>query len=610
VAFEAIKELLREQTSGDIQFLQDLVYYFELRVPASVAQGKPRSYLFPLILGPEEYELDEPFSVVRTPAQGSGLWTEENGIVERTLTFKGTTGWKPREYKGSLGFASLSAPAAGRSHARTIPAPFTAISGHRHFLFLEDAVFRTYGDLKRDPATSEATKLFFHIPRDDDHWEVRPVRFRLTRKRMLYYYDIELLVVGPAEDPGFRISEDASVLDAIRSGVALVSSGINLVRATVQDVVGVVDELERLIKGIGATVASLSTIVDAASDFVSGVTDLIRAPLDSVINVISQLDDAIAQMDIAVNGLINVPDTLRNTWRQAQVGLDYLAANPHLFEDDAQRALQRARDQQTLSSRSRSLLISKATEPSPSTVRSFDQLGTNNLPGDLRRSDAELHHQELALYSSVKTLHLRRTDTIQALAARYLGDARRWQHITSLNGLRPPYISSAGVPGTLGPGDAILIPSTDPAPDRRPVTPVFGVSPSTDPDARVFGTDLTLEDVGGQFDFAIDTNGGSTDLQYVAGEANLIQALYSRLRTERGTDLLYQQVGVDRVVATLPALEAQITTIRVGAAIRADPRIAAVRRITVSSPSPDNVELDIDAEVTGASEARRLTLSF
>lgn len=616
MVFDAIRELLREQSTGDTKFLKDMLYYFELRVPAHKVIGGPPIFLVPLILGPEAYSLSEPFAISETETQGAGLFVEENGIIRRTIRLQGHTGFKPRLPKVAGHVASIKIPETGRSFFRDIRDPIEAISGHGHFKYLQDAVFRTYGDLKRDPSSSEGTKLFFHILREDEHWEVKPRNFTLTRElesRNLYYYDIELLVVGPANDPGLNFSEDKSILDTIRDSIRMVQSAIDLARSAITDITGVVKEIERTVKGIGATLNSAVSIINAAEDLVNGVADVIAAPFESVATVVNNLSSALEQMHASA---VSFPDPVRNSLRQVQDAFDRLGSFPQLFQTDTQRSLEAARRGQELSSsKSQATLREAAAKAPPNSFQTMLALGTANLPGDLQRARSELQiSKALDHYESAEERVLNSSDTLHSLAAKYLGDARLYQHIAVLNNLRYPFISREGIPGTKRPGDRILIPSRARAPESKPITPVLGVPPNASAEERVLGTDLKMERVPGPgdlFDWVIDIEGGSVDLKKVAGVPNLEQGLLARLRTERGTDQLYRNLGVDRVIGLIsPVLSASVIAIRVGQAVRADPRIAGVRRLEISQPSSDAVEIDFDAEVIGISGSNQVNLSF
>jgi len=97
-----ILEAVRQETNQDSDFYKKLIYYFELRIPPKVAPTPyMTTFLFPLALAPESYSLEEPFALEKTPTQGGGLFTEENGIIERMIRLRGTTGFKPRKLKGN-----------------------------------------------------------------------------------------------------------------------------------------------------------------------------------------------------------------------------------------------------------------------------------------------------------------------------------------------------------------------------------------------------------------------------------------------------------------------------------------------------------------------------
>lgn len=613
MSFEAIKEELRQGVlkGQDSYFLLDMVYYFELRVPSSVSEKT--TFLFPLILGPENITLEEPFAIAEAEVQGSGLFVDENGILKRNLRITGHTGWQPRKFKGSTGLSAIRAPESGRSHARTILDPIADLSGQKHFHFLQDAVFRTYGDLKRDPSTSKGTSLRFHMPREGEHWEVKPRKFTLTRsldKRNLYQYDMDLLIVGVADDPGKGFSEDQGVLDAIKDGIRMVQSGIDLVRGAVQDVTAFVNDIERTIKGVGAVINDAIALVDDAADFVSGVSSAIAAPYQAVSSVVTQLDQVLQKMDESVR---QFPDPIRNAFRQIQVGMDRIGSFPEHFQTTSQRALELARKGESLSSSKGIEALRAAADAAP--PNSFQQLlalGTASMPGDLIKARSELEiNKALVAYQSAREYALGGGDTLQSLAAKFLGDARLWRHIAALNNMEPPFISREGLPRTKRVGDKILIPSKDQAPTTRSVTPVLGVPPEASAEERVLGTDLMLDRQGTQdlFDLMIDSEGGSVDLKLVRGVDNLKQGLLSRLRTERGTDTLYQEVGMDRVTGLpIPSLGAQVVAIRVGQAVRADPRIAAIHALDIEQPQPDAIVINLDAEVLGIGGTQPISL--
>jgi len=209
-ALAYFKEQFRRELTGDDKFWKQFTYFFELAVPAEV--WPLGSLLFPLVLPPESISFEEPFAVEQTQTQDGGLIVEENGIIQRRMTIRGHTGWKPRKLPHTAITALMGIPSEKRSFDRTLkPLVLDAISGQRHFQYLQDAVFRTYADLKRDPDMAKDTRLFWHNPKDDEHWEVVPLSFTLERsasRRMYYQYNINLLVVGKASEVDADFSED------------------------------------------------------------------------------------------------------------------------------------------------------------------------------------------------------------------------------------------------------------------------------------------------------------------------------------------------------------------------------------------------------------------
>lgn len=624
MVFDAIREQLRQPALKDEDFFSLQTYYFELIIPSSKSLSGGTNYLFPLVINPERIILEEPFSMEETPTLGGGLYVEENGIVRRTMRIKGTTGFKPRPYKADS-WNGISAPDLGRSYSEqrpTVP-PYAVgmleFSGQRHFQFLQDNVFRTYADFKRDPSTALDTKLHFHNPKDGEHWRVHPRRFmgmREVPRRTLYDYDIELLISGPADDPGEDFSEDKGLIDTIKDGFAMAQSAIKLVRGSIRDITNFVGELESIVNGIGNVLNEVTGIIDDAAAFVDGVTSLIESPFEVLAQVTNSLATSLETLGTAIDNGRQIPDTVMNSLRTVEQGLDRIGSFPELFQSDTQRSLESARRNEELStSTSRSVLEAAAAEEPPGSFQAFLALGTKNLPGDLDKADSELAiGRGLEQFQSATEHVLESGETLQSLASKFLGDARKWRAIATLNSLTEPYVSRDGFPGTKQIGDKLLIPSFDPPPQNRAITPVLGVPPNVDAETRLLGTDFGLKRLtdrpGDFFDYAIDVEAGSNDLKTVAGQENLEQALLVRLRTERGTNQLYRNVGHERVIAvSVPGIDRNQTIFRIGQAVRADPRVVDLIRID-GSVSLDKVEVEMDVQVVGANGRQAINLSF
>lgn len=619
-ALKIIQEELRRNLTGDVKFVQKLLYYFELRLPEDITSLLGRSsFFFPLVINPQGYTMDEPFALERTFTQGGGMYVEEHGIIERVITLRGNTGFKPRTmHRDPL--MLLADPPEAKSHSRILSAfALDKLSGQRHFQYLQDAVFRTYADYKRDPATAERTQLFFHNPKDDESWLVAPRRFTLERssdKPATYNYTIELLVLGPAAIADETFSEDAALLEQLRSAIQEVKNAIAMVSGAINDLTNLVAEIEGLVKGVASAIDTVGDVIDAATNFVNGVTDLIEAPY-AIINSLQEVFDSGSAFLETVD---NFPDNARQAFRRLTDGLDRLGTHPEVFETSTQAEMRKNRERQelTLAVSSATLAAAAASSP-PASLAAFAAMGTAITPGEAQAAEGvTTAGRSQPAYTGAQQYEVTSGDTLVSLAARYLGDARLWQHIAVVNGLKPPFINDqAGadltdlrespLPGAVGVGRKLLIPNFAKPPASQPQLPVLGVQLEAPAEEHFLGADLALVPVTGEngrtrYDLAIDTDGGSIDAKIVRGVPNLVQALKVRLATEKGTDLLYRNLGVARVIGlNMGPVDTTLAKFRILEAMSADPRVGAVRKVAfqAAEESPDLLEVEAEVEVRG-----------
>lgn len=617
---ELAKEQQRQQHAvGDDKYLRQFVYYFELRIPPQVAKGSTQSYIYPLIIPPESYRMSEPFAVEKTPTNYGGLWVEESGILWRELTLSGTTGWKPRRLPKLVPAstsATVAVPYEGKSHSRSQTFVVAeALSGQRHFQFLQDAVFRTYGDLKRDPATAEGTELFFHNPKDDEHWRVVPTMFdmeRSARSSNLYRYTIQLLCVEGAASASKLFSEDEATLKQIKDGIRMARFGASLITGAINDLTNVQSELRATFLSVGTILEGAGQVADATQAFLQGTQSLIAVPLAYVESVKFSLDESLAAFDelLVLGQADDVPDSVLNTMRRLGDGLNVIASYPELFRTSVDNAVASFQNKADLStSRTATQLALAAEQPAPQTFRDFSQHGTALLPGDYLRARDELGlGRNLPRFTGADERVIERGDTLPNLAGRYMGDARKWKFIAVFNDLQPPYISDDGLPGTLKVGDTILIPNFSRASNARSSPVVLGVKGEQPGEEHALGVDLMVKDSGnGLYDLVIDVEGGSIDMKLVRGRDCLSQGILSRLTTERGHDLLYKTLGVQRVVGLgLTVVDRELAQMRLVEAVQSDPRIAAVRNLVFQNEPNDALVAEIDAEVRGISRSEKV----
>jgi hypothetical protein len=168
------------------------------------------------------------------------------------------------------------------------------------------------------------------------------------------------------------------------------------------------------------------------------------------------------------------------------------------------------------------------------------------------------------------------------------------------------------LPGILGRGAKILVPTFGTPPERQPLLPVLGVKNEENAEAHLLGADVELVEVGGRegspiFDWAIDSDRGSVDVKTVSGIPNMVQGVRTRLLTEKGSDTLFKRMGVDRMIGlNIVPVDLETARFRFREAITQDPRIAVVQQLdfesgTDSTPA-DAVVIDATVELKGFSQ--------
>ena len=640
-------EDLREETTEDTKFYKTMLMFFELKVPDKLAGPFPTKYLFPLRIMPESYTLDEPFTLEATSTQGGGLYVEENGINQRVIRLSGTTGFKPRPAPGTGPMVlALSTNPEKKSFTRALPPCVLApISGQRQFQYLQDAVFRTYADLKRDPTTAEDTKLMLHIPKDDEHWLIAPRNFQLERtkgERVLYRYNIELLVVDKAEIVDADWSEDKSWLDQLKDAIAEVKNAIALVQSAVNTVTAMVAEIKNFIQSVVSIIDAISSVISAVSDFIDGITELVKIPfavVDSLCGVIDSISGVIASSDAlydAVNDVakFDIHGKIQDTWDTMARGFHKLGVHPEIFEPDNDITITGANTKtDPITDLGPTAIAAANAVTIPTTIAQFNALGSQMTPSDVSVAQADSSYaaaSQIGQYKSANQVSLGADDTLASLAATYLRDARLWQDIAIVNGLQPPFLNSqaslslrktdeTALPGVLGIGDKILIPSLSKGQLELPNLATLGVLPTESAEVHFLGRDIKLEMVSGitnpgnpLYDIPIDTIHGNNDCQVVAGIDNLKQGLTTRLLTERGTDILYKRLGMDRVIGTRQVeSDTDLMKFRATQALLQDTRIANVRKISLvkdSSITPDAAVMDATVEVRGFNESSNVRI--
>lgn len=586
--FEQLKEDVRaadaqtavERLGADDRYWKPFSYAFHLYTGQE-------TLVFPLVLNPTSIRQVATFSAELVPAQEGGVIAEENGIIMSDLTISGTTAMRPRLNPHDGGF----------------PLP---LSGQAHFLYLRDKCFGAYDALKKDPKTAPKVYMTYHNYKDSEHWVCVPRSVTLDRslaKNFQYPYTINVTLIEQLTNPPKEPSEDSPVFTAMKDALTNIVRGLATVEAVLTDVDGVLDEIEGAVGGFVTDVlADTASVVGYVNDFVTGRSNFIRLPVETMRNLSVLVGTLISATD--PNKALSLPYEVTASFLELQDGVIKLMSYPERFREDHNAAGQRFL---ALVQGPSAAAASDVDAAEASTITQASSMASSGLrPGDGQRIRAGVFDLPVGLprYTGFREVVILFRDTLASLAARELDDARRWIDIALANNLTAPYISEEGLPGTLQPGQTILIPTVD-APQsadqvRSPGNPVEG---SSQLDA-LFGTDLKITPgTDGQYDFVVDQT-SMTDFVVVIGVDNVQQAVSTILNITKGSYLLHLNVGLERVVARPGTVERIIEArSRVVEAIQRDPRVRRAKNANFRL-ALDALEIDVDVETIDTSAVR------
>ncbi|RYF12555.1 MAG: hypothetical protein EOO40_01000 [Deltaproteobacteria bacterium] len=634
-----------ELPDDDNQCVEVSVYYFVLTLPSSplVDSVQGNTFIVPLVLNPNMMVLSEPFSLEATQTQGAGLYIERNGIVQRSLRIRGTTGWEMQAWRGEARQLSNVASKLNRNWSRKLNAYVksgTPLSGQKHFQYLQDSVFRIYSQFSKDQVTTADTSLVFQNPRDQEAWRVEPRSFTLERNAknpLSYDYDIDLLIVDSVDSSGDLGSPVKGILSQLRDKLAWVSKHVDIARAYVIQLTAAAGDLRRVVTQIDSILYNAGGVLLAAANFITGVTDLIQSPYSLIYGLSYDLDQVQNVIATAIKSGKSFPEVHRQALIRLQHSIHNIGLHPDLFQDPKALSAQAVRAVQAYQAQSyQAGVTALQTVANPTNNRAAQSLGTSVLSADVvyAQTQAALSEPFIA-YTGSHPYQVTTGDTFANLATRFLGDAKRWVYIAAANGLSPPYSQAqAQTPLVAGQsqdalfglalGATVYIPDFSVPVSRQNTAAVLGARTTDPSDVQLLGRDFAIatgptdqglvrsQRAGELFDLQINTELGSTDFKVVAGPPNLAQAVLTRMGTEVGTDTLFPSVGIAPLLATsVQSVDNQTALLIVRNAMEQDPRISGVSSLNISlGNSLDSIVVDGVLQASTASSPVPLTLTL
>jgi hypothetical protein len=586
----------------------NLTYAFELvavdAAPATVLGalglgGAGANRVVNLPMQPNRYEVDEQPAQLITPTVG-GVSVEESGFVLRQVTIAGTCGLKPKR-----GWSAGTPAAAG-----------DLIYADGNTLWRElRSLFRLYAYFRANPAAAPAKYVMaFHDFVNDDHWIVVPTSFRSPREaaawRLHYPYEIAFTAVADYDNASKNFFDDG-ILGEITGGLAKARALINKITGYVEDARAFVGAVNAAISGaILGTIGAVTNLLAAANDLKNGVRDFINLPKKIAAGIQSLIDqwhqlvedqeaaspwspasqvaserlaglEVAGQMADALDGLL-AADVWQRSWRETS---------------DEQAVLQAGEANLT---RAELTAVASRGQLGATTAAAARALAARATPGSASRLAGPPRRQgrNRRAYTGQRSYIIRGGDTLLSIAAREMGDPDAWMDLRDANALRYPYVTVLRLPGTVAPGDQIMIPTTAAAPGVTGTRGIDGSEPNED---QVLGVDMLLTDEG---EWQIDPTG--TDVLKVRGAACYEQDLRIKLETPLGTNMLYPHVGILTPIGQpngrgLP----QAVALSVRTAVIQDPRTASLGPLVVRDAG-DGVAVEITAYPRGSRDGRVL----
>tara|TARA_R110000824_G_scaffold163281_5_gene339055 strand:+ start:1 stop:864 length:864 start_codon:yes stop_codon:yes gene_type:complete len=257
-----------------------------------------------------------------------------------------------------------------------------------------------------------------------------------------------------------------------------------------------------------------------------------------------------------------------------------------------------------ISGTSSAALTAASDAGSPTSISAMSDGATQSIDLDLLNAGIDFGGHDAGNYTGIEAYTIVEGDTIESLAATLLGDASLWTDLALVNGLAFPYITATGAPGTLGPGDSLMIPVNSAS--SAQIANAGGSDP-----VDVFGTNVALEElptsaVGRpRVGWAIDKS-TFKDIRKVSGDVNYTQALQMRMWTERGLIPIAPSYGLRRLVGFgIASADTTYLALAARETLLADSRTQEVLsvRLLVNGDI-----VDLDADILPVSETAARTI--
>jgi len=542
---------------------------------------------FILQINPQDLTQDEIFAIEVTPTF-SGVLVEHQGTTLKDINISGTTGVSPKRKDAGAN------PLDGR------PIFSAGRSGFAEFQELR-SYFRAYVEQKRrDPNASDGElRLVWQNFRDSEYLYVEPQKFTMRRsagKPMMYDYTIALKAIGIAKgEPAgsFGSDLDAAIKltgDTIDYLVKIAEGAVGFLERAERDIRNTifkpVRDFSRFIKIMNSTrLTDLGDKINKASfRDAHGISEDADLSFKAAEELRQKIEDtalyasSLAGIDVSpfvrfagkkeaqllVNkALVYSEYQAVNALYRLRKEMDKILEESELFEMSQIEAIQnqyesiynQADASQVKKGNSKVLEAAIAEKSQLLNSGAIKEAkAVDERISEIRRENLKAKNTARAKFGFVKSSRARIViieggQTIEKLAALYLGNVDRFRDIVVLNNLVHPYVDpdkvdefNPRVRGVLRPGDQCYIPQTGTNTPIASVKRTLKTYPIDDNKSEVeksFGSDILLDD---DFDIIIT---GPSDMKLVNGSHNVAQSILLRILFEIGSLKRHPGIGTD-----------------------------------------------------------------
>ena len=385
---------------------------------------------------------------------------------------------------------------------------------------------------------------------------------RANDRPFTYKYTFEFTGVLPTESYKNVLPIGSEAIAALVKFLALLKAALNFlnnVQALIDDVLGCVDQVSQLMKELGQLMTYVSGIIPGlmnkggatvnglmvgATSIVDGANSLAAMPRSihlSALNIGLEIQNA-------TNRLMKSTAVLCTTcrgyaddeyWKPPQEVLDQRAVNEQEFRDTINIILNNVENSANEAAAwGKSSEIPEFTEGNP---------------------DPETGDPQIVKSYGFTSITLKDTDSLESIAAGYLGDPDKAIDIATYNN-----VASLS---DLKPGTTIKIPIT-----MRTAKMTNNLIFARRGDRDNYGRDIMLTDEG----FIVISNTG--DYQVTSGVQNLSQAVLLRLRESKAKRIRINTYGIRNNISDPAAGRAYIMS-SIKLTVSSDPRVASVDKI-------------------------------